>query len=250
VALQRLIVTPNQFAGDYLTLTPEQQHYLRRVLRLIPGQEFMVLDGQGSQWLATLQGDGGATLTALPNSSDAEVVFPGVTLAAAIPKGSGFDDLVRQATELGVTTLQPLITERTLHRPNAKKLERWRRIAAEATEQSERLWLPRVGSPLTWEEFLRQHQHDRRFLCVARRSASLLLTELQAETCWSGLTGLTLATGPEGGWTPMEIDLGIQAGFHPVSLGPAVLRAVTAPLAALAVTQAVMYHQLWGHTSE
>lgn len=143
--MQRLMVTPAQVAGDQITLSPEQQHYLYRVLRLAAGDRFVVLDGQGQQWLAELTDAPGlaiATALASPVSSD-----PQITLAIALPKGSGFDEVVRQTTELGVTTLQPLLTARTLHQPNPKKLERWQRIAAEATEQSERLRMPTIQPP-------------------------------------------------------------------------------------------------------
>lgn len=152
--MQRLMVTPAQVAGDQITLSPEQQHYLYRVLRLAAGDRFVVLDGQGQQWLAELTDAPGlaiATALASPVSSD-----PQITLAIALPKGSGFDEVVRQTTELGVTTLQPLLTARTLHQPNPKKLERWQRIAAEATEQSERLRMPTIQPPTTWASFLQQ----------------------------------------------------------------------------------------------
>jgi 16S rRNA (uracil1498-N3)-methyltransferase len=235
VALQRIIVTADQVGAEQITLTQPQQHYLYRVLRLAPGNQFVALDGQGQQWIAKLTDVSAVShiVNTMPaNPADA----PTVTLAMALPKGSGFDEVVRQATELGVSCLQPVISDRTLHHPNPKKLERWRRIAAEATEQSERLWLPQVLPPLAWNDYLQQVNGGHRWLCVARGGAPHLLAVAQTS---DRAQPITLAIGPEGGWTTAEIAAAVDAGFQTVSLGPHILRAVTAPLAALALIAAV-----------
>lgn len=232
--MQRLMVEPSQVVADQLRLTSAQQHYLYRVLRLGAGQRFIALDGQGQQWVATLTAESErAALTATPPSP--QVVQASITLAIALPKGSGFDDVVRQTTELGVSTLQPVISDRTLHQPNPKKLERWQRIAAEATEQSERLLLPQILPPLPWREYLKQPTEGYRWICVARGDAPHLLTAAQAS---DPALPVVVATGPEGGWTEAEVEGAIAAGFQPVSLGPYILRAVTAPLAALTLVAA------------
>lgn len=235
MALQRIIVTANQLGADQITLTQPQQRYLYRVLRLAPGDQFIALDGQGQRWIAQLTETPAVShiVKTIPaNPADA----PTVTLVMALPKGSGFDEVVRQATELGVSCLQPVISDRTLHHPNPKKLERWQRIAAEATEQSERLWLPQILSPLPWGNYLQQAQEGHRWLCVARGVAPHLLTVAQTS---DRAQPITLAIGPEGGWTTAEITAAVDAGFQTVSLGPRILRAVTAPLAALALIAAV-----------
>ncbi|NJL44711.1 MAG: 16S rRNA (uracil(1498)-N(3))-methyltransferase [Leptolyngbyaceae cyanobacterium SM2_3_12] len=233
-SLQRLVVDPHQIKADQITLTPAQHHYLHRVLRLVTGNRFVVLDGQGQQWVAALtsSSDLAEIVTIGPSP---EVPGPALTLAIALPKGSGFDEVVRQATELGVTTIQPVLTERTLNYPNAKKLERWQRIAVEATEQSERLWLPHILEPLPWLTYLTQLPSGSRWLCVTRQAAPHLLVALQSQTV---LGDLLLATGPEGGWTELEISAALAQKFQPVSLGSQILRAVTAPLAALAIATA------------
>ncbi|MBE9114230.1 RNA methyltransferase, partial [Nodosilinea sp. LEGE 07298] len=158
-----------------------------------------------------------------------------ITLAIALPKGNGFDDVVRQTTELGVTTLQPIISDRTLHQPNPKKLERWQRIALEATEQSERLLLPKILPPEPWSVYLKQSAEGNRWICVARSDAPHLLAVAQAS---DPHVPAAIAVGPEGGWTAAEVKSAIAAGFQPVSLGSYILRAVTAPLAALALVTA------------
>lgn len=231
--MQRLIVQPDQIQGNQLTLTADQQHYLQRVLRLATGDQFMALDGQGQQWVATLAEPLGCAH--LDPLDTVVAALPNVTLAIALPKGSGFDDVVRQTTELGVATLQPLITQRTLHQPNPKKLDRWQRIAAEATEQCERPNLPKLQQPTTWANYLRQDLPPQRWICLARGESQPLLTI--AQTSDPNL-GTVIATGPEGGWTEAEIEAALAAGFQPVSLGPTVLRAVTAPMVALTLALA------------
>ncbi len=249
VSLQRLIIGPDQFLDQSIRLTTDQQHYLYRVLRLSPGQQFIALNGRGGQWLASLTEDSGRA-TLLQWLEGCSSHQPTITLAIAIPKGSGFDELVRQTTELGVSTLQPIVTQRTLHRPNPNKLERWRRIAAEATEQSERLWLPTLKAPLAWTDFVALPDAGQRYLCVARQSPHHLLTHLQHLEEDLRAIPITIATGPEGGWTAAEIDQALQGGFCPVSLGPTILRAVTAPLAALAMVTAAINSVSWGTISE
>lgn len=228
------MVEPGQVMADQLRLSSSQQHYLYRVLRLGVGQQFVALDGRGQQWIATLTADSDlATLVPTPPSPESSQAA--ITLAIALPKGSGFDEVVRQTTELGVSILQPVISDRTLHQPNPKKLERWQRIAAEATEQSERLLLPEILAPLPWRDYLKQIGEGQKWICVARGDAPHLLTVAQAS---DPAIPVAVATGPEGGWTEAEVAGAIAAGFQPVSLGPYILRAVTAPLAALTLVTA------------
>ncbi|MBE9156307.1 16S rRNA (uracil(1498)-N(3))-methyltransferase [Nodosilinea sp. LEGE 06152] len=228
------MVEPNQVVANQLRLSSSQQHYLYRVLRLGAGQQFVALDGLGQQWLATLTAvPDQAAIAPLPVSATATQAP--ITLAIALPKGSGFDDVVRQTTELGVSTIQPVISDRTLHQPNPKKLERWQRIALEATEQSERLLLPKILPPLPWRDYLQQTTEGQRWICVARGDAPHLLAAAQVG---DPLVPAAIAIGPEGGWTAAEVEAAIAAEFQPVSLGPYILRAVTAPLAALTLVSA------------
>ncbi|MGB3138905.1 MAG: 16S rRNA (uracil(1498)-N(3))-methyltransferase [Nodosilinea sp.] len=232
--MQRLVIEPDQVAAEQLRLSHTQQHYLYRVLRLRAGQQFVALDGQGRQWIATLAAESDLAAIA-PAPLSPQAVSAPVTLAIALPKGNGFDDVVRQTTELGVATLQPILSDRTLHQPNPKKLERWHRIAAEATEQSERLLLPKILPPTAWSDYLAQVTEGHRWICVARGGAPHLLEAAQTSDAHRPAA---IATGPEGGWTEAEVEIAIAAGFQPVSLGNHILRAVTAPLAALALATA------------
>ena len=148
--MQRLVVGADQLRGDQLRLTAQQPHNLYRLVRLTAGRQFIAMDGQWEDWLAQLGPEPGLAI-ATPQAANPRP-RPQVTLAIALPKGNGFDPVVRQTTELGVSRLQPILSERTLLQPSAARLERWQRIAAEATEQSERLDQPQVLPPLTWPD--------------------------------------------------------------------------------------------------
>ncbi|PSN19407.1 16S rRNA (uracil(1498)-N(3))-methyltransferase [filamentous cyanobacterium CCP5] len=233
---QRLVIASEQHQGGRVVLTPAQQHYLQRVLRLREGDRFIALDGQGAQWIAVLASEPGnaAIIEAIPPNLATQ---PEIVLAAALPKGNGFDEVVRQGTELGVSSIQPVISDRTLLKPSPNRLERWRRIATEASEQSEQLVVPDIRSPLPWPQFLKEleisPEKGHRYLCTARGNRPHLIHCLTPPP-----EQVVIAVGPEGGWTNAEIAAAIAVGFQPVSLGPMVLRAVTAPLAALTLVQA------------
>lgn len=235
--LQRVTIAPSQFQNQQITLTVEQQHYLGTVLRLRQGDRFIAMDGQGHLWLAELQAGSEAQVLETINSQTELPVA--VTLIAALPK-SGFDEVVRQATELGATCIIPVLSQRTLLNPSSQKLERWQRIAQEAAEQSERQIVPSILNPIPFVEVLwkqnqtQSNQPLKRYLCVTRRSAPHLLNYLQA----APPSAVVIATGPEGGWTTAEVEQAIAAGYQPASLGQRILRAATAPLTALSLVAA------------
>ncbi|MGD1904671.1 MAG: 16S rRNA (uracil(1498)-N(3))-methyltransferase [Leptolyngbyaceae cyanobacterium] len=229
MTLQRLVVKPGQIQGETLTLTPEQQHYLQRVLRLRDGAQFIVLDGTGQQWQAALAAHDKATLLAPLAAREAQTVE--ITLAAALPK-QGFDQVVRQVTELGVSRIVPILSDRTMLRPSSHKVQRWQRIVTEAAEQCERAQVPTVLEPTPWTTWLETGKSGLPLIAVARGDPPSLLS-----VCGSS-PQLEIAIGPEGGWTQTEIAAAMATGYQPVSLGCRILRALTAPVAALAVIQA------------
>lgn len=233
--LQRLVIAPAQKQDRQIALTPPQQHYLQRVLRLARGDRFVAMDGRGQCWLAQLGEDRADILEPLLVPTEVPLQ---VTLIVALPKGSGFDEVVRCCTELGVATLMPVISDRTLLHPSPRKLERWRRIAQEAAEQAEREIVPEIIEPTDFSAALKaaNETNCHGYLAVARQEAPHLLT------CLSPLpdSAIAIATGPEGGWTPAEIEAAIAVGFTPISLGRRVLRAVTAPITALSITAAAI----------
>ena len=235
--LQRLAISPSQRQDEKIVLTTQQQHYLIRVLRLRSGDRFIAMDGLGQWWLAELRGAEGQILEPIPSQTELPI---SITLLVALPKGNGFDEVVRYCTEIGVTCITPVFSERTLPKPSSQKLERWRRIAQEASEQSERQIVPTILAPVPLRTGLFSGVASHRYLCTARGSYPHLLGCLRASILTTNLDAIMIATGPEGGWTATEVDEAIAAGFEPVSLGRRILRAVTAPIVALSVAAAAL----------
>ncbi len=267
--VQRITISPQQQQGSLLVLQPDQMHYLVRVLRLKEGDRFIAQNGQGQQWLAAL-GEQSDQAQILESITPATQLSAPIRLIAAVPKGNGFDQVVRQTTELGVTHIYPVLTERTLLKPSSNKLTRWRRIAEEASEQSERITVPEIFEPTSfelcikhpsWEGSEKGQNGELRYLCAARlvstqapgktpeqtseqkpdRNPHLLahlLTHQRDNLATANLRSVTLAIGPEGGWTSGEITVAIAHGYKPVSLGSVILRAVTAPVTALSLVTA------------
>jgi 16S rRNA (uracil1498-N3)-methyltransferase len=230
--LQRLAIAPSQLQQGQILLTPEQQHYLGRVLRLSDGDRFIAMDGKGKWWLAQLEKSQAQVIEPLEVQTELPVA---ITLIVALPKGNGFDEVVRCCTELGVAVIAPVISERTLLNPSPQKLERWRRIALEAAEQSERSFVPTILEPVSFSSLVNSHKSfGQQYICEARGSYPHL------QDCLQDTEQITIAIGPEGGWTPMEVESAINAGFVPVSLGRRILRAVTAPIFALSIVAAYL----------
>lgn len=251
--LQRVTIATPQLQNQMITLSPEQQHYLSHVLRLPLGGQFIAMTGQGQCWRVQLvKAEGsqsqqwqGQILETLTDQTELPIA---VTLLMALPKGNGFDEVVRQATELGVSCIAPVISARTLLQPSPQKIDRWQRIAQEAAEQSERQIVPTILPPQSlsdrWHEdcISPQGQSGQRYICVTRKAVPSLLNCLsygRKATSPEVSASVVIATGPEGGWTDSEVEQAIACGYQPVSLGSRILRAVTAPIAALSLISAV-----------
>lgn len=232
--LQRLAIASTQRQQQQIYLTPSQHHYLIQVLRLTVGDRFLAILEPGERWLAELSSSQVALLLE-EVEGETELAVP-VTLLAALPKGQGFDQVVYQATELGVSRIIPLISDRTLLQPSEQKLERWRRIVREATEQSGRLVVPRIDPPLPLSLAISAFNptDQQLYFCTPNPTAPHLADRLAD----APLSPITIALGPEGGWTETEMTQAQAAGFQSVGLGQRVLRAVTAPIVALSLVAA------------
>jgi 16S rRNA (uracil1498-N3)-methyltransferase len=247
--LQRLAVTATQICDRTIDLTKEQQHYLNRVLRLQAGDRFIAMDGRGHWWSAVLEvRETGLFASIAEEIAENRELPVEVTLIAALPKGNGFDEVVRQAAELGVASIVPVTSDRTLLKPSSQKVDRWKRIAAEAAEQSERQIVPTILEPLSFNIAVKDCGQKYRFICVARGENRHLwdclvsleppgLPLIRGEPDGEELS-IVIATGPEGGWTDGEVERAIELGFEAVSLGSRILRAVTAPIVALSLVGA------------
>ena len=235
--MQRITITPSQVHDNQIALTTEQRHYLTHVIRLRTGDEFEAIDGTGSCYLAAITAPG-AQIMRIAITLSQELTQP-ITLICALPKGNNFDDLVRACTELGVTKIIPAISDRTLLNPSPQKLQRWRKIAQEAAEQSEQLVVPTIEEPQALKTIFEELVDPAyKYLCEARGEHPHLLTSIQSTESID--MPIIIAIGPEGGWTDAEVALAIGHDFQLVSLGARILRTITAPIVALSIVSAAI----------
>lgn len=201
-----------------------------------PGDELVLFNGQGGEWLSQVarMGRSEVEVAVLAHvAADREVRVP-VTIAVGVPANDRMDALVEKATELGVAVIQPLLCERSVFRVDGararKKVEHWSAVAIAASEQSGRTRVPLVQPFSTLPVWLAGLAGDAHKRVLSLRSA--------AATDWVpavSSSGVVLLSGPEGGLSPTEEDTAMAHGFVAASLGPRTLRADTAPLAALAL---------------
>lgn len=234
--MQRVSIASTQKYKSKIMLNQHQKHYLCRVLRLGKGDRFIAMDGRGKSWLAELTASTSARIIeALVQDTELGVE---VTLMVALPKGNGFDNIVRCCTELGASSFVTVGSDRTLLKPSAHKLSRWRKIATSAAEQSERQIVPevKVTTDFVTACDLNHQLTPNRYLCVGRGRAPHLLHRLENRQ----IGNIIIATGPEGGWSEGEIEIGCASGFQPVSLGKRILRSITAPIFAMSLVAATL----------
>ena len=245
----RLYVPDSLEAGTALALSREHAHYLGTVLRLGPGAELLLFNGRDGEWAARLEAVSRKGAVAIPISQTREQEGePDITLFFAPLKKGPTEVLIQKATELGVRVLQPVITARTVnHRP---PMDRWRMIAVEAAEQSERLTIPEFGEAVPLEAVIRETRHPIAFCDEAGDDPSqrwggqggrgaAALTRFDQFRGQQQKWGLLI--GPEGGFTPHEREkLRAKEEIVPISLGPRILKAETAAITALALWQAVL----------
>lgn len=230
-SLPRLYVREPLVEGCAVALDPGQVNYLGNVMRKGVGDELLLFDGRSGEWLARVEevGKKRMTLSVERRTREAESL-PDLVLAFAPVKRAQTDWLVEKATELGIARLQPVITRRTI--AERVKLERLEAIAIEAAEQCGRTVLPEVCEPVTLERFV-----------AGRGTRRLYFADEQggAPAAAAFATGpAAILVGPEGGFTDEERQM-VRAAPDSVaiSLGPRILRAETAALAAAALFMAV-----------
>jgi 16S rRNA (uracil1498-N3)-methyltransferase len=226
-SLPRLFVRTPLGEGVHVELDAGQANYLGNVMRLGEGAELLTFDGGSGEWLARVVEAGKKRMTlAVQRRTREPEAIPDVWLAFAPVKRTQTDWLVEKATELGVAKLLPVMTRRTI--AERVKLERLEAIAIEAAEQCGRTRLPELIEPQPLTHFI-DHRDTGRALYFADEGGG----EAAASAFKAGPA--TILTGPEGGFTEEE-RAAIRAAPNavPVSLGPRILRAETAALAALA----------------
>ncbi|MBX7167491.1 MAG: 16S rRNA (uracil(1498)-N(3))-methyltransferase [Pirellulales bacterium] len=218
-------------AGDLATLAGAEAHHLAGVLRAAPGDELVVFDGRGGEYLARVAGvrrDRVELLLVERRDIEREAVRS-LTLAVALPKGERQRWLVEKVVELGVARLVPLITQRGVAQPTAEALARLRRAVIEASKQCGRNRLMEIAEPRRLGEFAAPGEVG----WIAHPSAERRVRELVGSL--SPAQTVAVAIGPEGGFAAEEFEQARAVGAIPVGLGERILRVETAALAVAAV---------------
>lgn len=242
MAKHRFFVRLPLVTGETAILDKQVSQHITSVLRLGQNQQITLFNGRGGEFQAEITGiERKQVMVRIGNLAPIDRESPlAVRVAIALAKGDRMDYAIQKVTEMGATRISPLFTARSEVRLSedraAKKLAHWQGIIISACEQSGRNSLPVLDSPVPFEEL------------IGSDSADLKLILCPGAPLISGSDSpsqVTLVTGPEGGFTEAETELAKSRNFRPTGFGPRVMRAETAPLAALSILQ-----YLWGDVGE
>lgn len=237
--ISRLYIPDKLNAGECIELSKDSAHYVRSVLRLKKDQSLTLFNGQGGEFLCTLNEVSRKRVALnIIKAVDKNVESPLlVTLGLGISRGDRMDWAIQKAVELGVRNIIPLITERCVIKFKSDKkqqrLQHWKNIVQHAAEQSGRTFLPELKAIENLQHWVQTQQGLKILLDP---DAEKSMTELKPDAMQ-----VTLLSGPEGGFSDKERELAITENFIPVRLGARVLRTETASIAALSAVQ-----MLWG----
>ncbi len=235
--MHRFFLSVQSIHNDSVVIDGETAHRMREVLRLKVRDRVMILDNTGMEYhveLKTIQRHEITGKVVDKGICENESML-GITLYQSLLKSDKFELVLQKCTEMGVTEFIPIICERCVaDRPSESRFHRWQKIVVEAAEQSKRGKIPELGSVLDFKQ-----------ACENTSGFSLIPWELEkTKGIKTALTGMGSAEhinifiGPEGGFTPTEIEIALSKGITPVTLGKRILRAETA---GLVVVTAVFY---------
>ena len=239
---------PDLTAGlAVVPLPADEAEHLTRVLRLKAGEVVVVFDGRGGEFLARVESIAQDAVSVRPIERRPTVPEPAValTLGQAILKSDKMDRVVRDAVMLGVSAVQPLVSARAQVSRAALRdrgrTARWQRIVVASVKQCGRAVVPPVREPVGLARLLAGDTSDLRLVLVEPGSEAGSESGMNLVKARPRPAAATVLIGPEGGWTPDEVQAARQAGFLPVTLGGRTLRADAAGVAAIAILQFV-----WG----
>lgn len=222
-----------QITGKTVSVSSQKQlHHLKNVLRLKAGDEVMVFDKEGNEFIAAISSlESKGAVLALKEKKLPVPRKVKISIACAIPKQSRMDDIMDKLTQLGVDQIIPLVTERVLIKAEEVKdtrVVRWNKIVRSAAEQSGRNVLPVISSVMDLSEVLKQAaEYDLKLLPTLTENGRPIKEVLTGTSPASILAII----GPEGDFSPREVQSALEGGFYPVSLGSTILRVETAAIA-------------------
>ncbi|UJF35058.1 16S rRNA (uracil(1498)-N(3))-methyltransferase [Paenibacillus hexagrammi] len=243
--MQRYFLPPGQFpaGANQVTIEGDDAHHLIRVMRSEVGDKVICSNGVDREAVVRITVLDKHEVTAEVVEELALTAEPSVQVwvAQSLPKGDKMETVIQKGTEIGAARFLPFLSERTVVQYDAKKeakrTDRWQKIAKEAAEQAHRNRVPQVDSVLSWKQLLSLAQEaDAAWICYEKEDGQQLKPAIQAAAAEGKLapgSRVLLAVGPEGGFTEQEIKQAEEAGFRSVSLGARILRTETAALVGL-----------------
>lgn len=237
--ISRIYSSVQLLPSQAVELGEKASHYISRVLRLKEGAGLILFDGSGRQFEAVINSIGKKTVIVETGpAADTNLESPlAIHLGIAISKGDRMDWVIQKATELGVSEITPLLSERVEVKLKGerlqKKMEHWQQISISSCEQCGRNIVPTVHALSPVDNWIKTVSAEEKF--VLHHRANCILEP------GTPISSLALLIGPEGGLSEQEIAQAAQSGFNQLTLGPRVLRTETAPLAAISILQSI-----WG----
>lgn len=239
--MHRFFADASCIDDNVITVTGDDVQHISRVLRLKCGDCIEICDMCGTDYLCTVSSVSKTAVTAdiikkMPNSSESNL---NITLYQGIPKGDKLDFIIQKSVELGAKRIVPVVMQRTVVKLKnaALKTERQSKIAAEAAKQSKRGIIPKVSSPISFDDMINEIKNSDALNILAYENEEH--TDIKSVLKNNGnMTDINIIIGPEGGFEDDEIKSAKEANINIVTLGPRILRCETAPVA---VISAVMY---------
>jgi len=240
--LRRFIVDKIIRAADFLSITGKEARHIINVLRMKKGETLIIMDGKGQLFESTIEDLNCKEVKVKINKSISPLPSSPIeiSLGQALIKAHPMDYLIQKVTELGINSIRPFYSERTVIKLKAghllNKMDRWMEIMKSACKQCGRVILPTLNPPVPFEEIIKN--------VLDKKTLKILLWEDEDKTdlkkllrSMSPLPRILAIVGPEGGFTPNEINLAREAGFHIISLGNRILRADTAAVSLISIIQ-------------
>jgi 16S rRNA (uracil1498-N3)-methyltransferase len=241
--VQRFYIAPENWSRDTLSLAGAEAHHARHVLRLKKGNRIAVFNGRGHEITAEIVSvERDRIQLRKLDETRTPPLRCRITLAQAIPKGKNMDLIVQKAVEIGASEIAPLLSDRTIvnlgDEAAVQKQQKWQQIAIEAAKQSGQNWLPHVHPPKKARDFFgNPAPHDLQLIGSLQSDAIHLKNVLADYHAEHGgrPESVLMCIGPEGDFTPAELNLARSQGYRPITLGPIILRVETAAIYCLSI---------------
>jgi 16S rRNA (uracil1498-N3)-methyltransferase len=234
--MPRFPIKQNQIKNRQALISGPDYRHIVKVLRLKTGSEITLFDEIGMEHIGVITGvETKEIKVAIAESKKVETESSlNITLLQGVPKGDKMDFIVEKATELGVKTIVPIITERSQMR-EPKRVQRWQRIAIESSKQCGRMIPPEIYEPKSFQEIMKYNYYNKLQIILYEKCKDKLKHMITNDS--KPIVDIVLSIGPEGGFTEKEVIEAKEKGFIPVGLGPRIFRTETASIVAIAVLQ-------------